>query len=198
MPTKVIELDEEAVGVLRDLLRSTFLDGECYAFAIALKRGLAWPLVGLIDSQGQIRHAMVCGSDQKLYDVRGGFDENDPEIGVPFGMAPPYTAKHLKEADLHRVRPIHSRLISHARRMAEIVWPDLPWKGGQRARVVAFLNELEALCQKHELYIRAPLAAKTSWPVIGNRHGDEAGFVARPTDDGMAYIFDRQLRQSEH
>lgn len=50
--------DPEDVETLHALCLSTYLDGECYAFATALHEGLGWPIIGLMHN-GEIRHALV-------------------------------------------------------------------------------------------------------------------------------------------
>ena len=81
--------------------------------------------------------------------------------------------------------------MAFARKMAEKIWPELPWIVSEAKRVSAFCDELEALCSKHGLWIRAPYPS--SKPVLAIGEGDEAGYSVYPTDDGLSYTIDRRL-----
>lgn len=194
MPTLVHTLKEDAAALdtLHDLCRYTFLDGECYAFATALSEGLGWPIVGLMNGT-EIRHAAVRSPDGKLHDVRGFVSEE--EFGHPFGFCPPYEMRELSVADLHRdgePPEMRASSVRMARKMAEAIWPDLPWIGSLAERMSAFADEFEILCRKHRLWIQSPVPATA--PVIAFGEDDEGGYELRPTADGITFTIDRYLR----
>jgi len=194
MATRYTPLSGEALEVLRNTAQSVYLDGECYAFAIALKRGLGWPLAGLMEGD-TIRHAMAYGISHKLYDVRGGFAQDDPKLGQPFSLRPPYQLRQIKEEQLRQVRPVHERTIRHARKLAEIIWPNWPWRSASsaHARMTAFLDDLESISRRHGVWVRAAIPNPAMWPHLSEHEGDESGYTLYPTEDGQGYIFDRRL-----
>ena len=190
MPTLIKSLAEDFVEdyeIFNNMFRSTFLDGECYAFAIALHRGLGWPMVGL--KQGEVvRHAAVRSPAGELHDARGFISEE--EFGRPFDCSPPYVLCEVSEKDLRAIRIVHSYTIDRARRMAEVWFPMLPWKdGGLVARISAFADELETLSRKHGFWIRAPFPAAP--PVLAPDCGSEKGYALQPLSDGLTYAIDR-------
>ncbi len=193
MTTHVVHLQGESLDTIRSLATSAFLDGECYAFAIALNRNLGWPIIGLMDDNGIPRHALVHSrSHGILFDVRGSFTVHEQELGRPFSFRPPYNLQKLTENDLLRVRPVHERTISYALRMAEIIMPDLPWKESRMIRARQFCDELETLCRKHGFWIRSPVP--TARPILCETADDEDGYTLRWTDCGMQFIIDRRLK----
>ena len=191
MTTLIKTLGDESREAIHSICLATYLDGECYAFATALHEGLGWDIVGVMQGD-MIRHAVVRCPDGDLYDVRGKVSEK--ELGQPFDMSAPYDLKLVEIADLVREKePPQARILSvaAARRFAEKLWPELPWTNGESEWVRAFCDELEALCRRHKLWIRAPYPGGK--PVLSPHAGDEAGFTAQPTDDGLGYVIDRRL-----
>ncbi len=182
-----LEQNPEDHELLRSLFRSTYLDGECYAFAIALHRGLNWPIVGLMKGD-VVWHAGVRSPDDRVHDIRGFLTED--EFGGHF-LSPPFTFHNVSESDLLAIRPVHDYTIKHARRLAEVLWPDLPWIESTASKITAFTDELEALCRKHGLWIRGAVPANPPRLFIGG--GDEGGYEVRPTIDGIAYTIDQYL-----
>ena len=174
---------------LQDLCFGMFLDGECYAFAIALNEGLGWPMVGLMSGK-EIRHAAVRRPDGKLHDARGPVSEQ--QFGHPFCFAPPYDLRTVTAEDLIRAgEPNGPRKFSidMARRTAEALWPELPWENSLASKVSAFAEELEALSRKHGLWIRSSVPTAASMIAIGL--DDEGGYELRPTVDGVTFTIDR-------
>ncbi|MDB5225162.1 MAG: hypothetical protein JWL87_114 [Candidatus Adlerbacteria bacterium] len=195
MTTLVAPLTGESLETIQSLARNVFLDGECYAFAIGLSRGLGWSMVGLMEGP-VIRHALAYNPKKPsglgvLYDVRGKLALNEPELGNPFHHRPPYILREVTEDDLRAVRPVHERSIAMAGRMAEAMWPHLPWKQGLAVRAKAFADALAALSREHGFWIRSPY--DTMRPILSEAHGDERGYTIRILDDGMAYTIDRRL-----
>jgi hypothetical protein len=187
MPTWLKSLAKADLQRICDGIRAVHLDGECYALAIALHRGLGWPMLGLMH-ENVIRHAVVSRPKSGFWDARGHISER--RLGEPFGLQPPYTLRDITEDDLRQQRPVHELGISRASKMAAIVWPHLPWKEGTlQKRVLAFLDDLEAVSRKHNLWVRGPVP--TCLPIIAEGDNDEGGYVMTPTDDGLGYVFDR-------
>ena len=194
MPTivhKLGEKDPEDWKRLQEMNEGGFLYGECYAFAIALHQGLGWPIVGLyVESHAD--HAGVRSPDGIIFDIRGSLSEE--EFGALYAK-PPYDIREISEEKL-RVgwtcpRYTAEYSIQRARRIAEVLWPELPWKETRITKIIAFADELEALCRKHKFWIRATVPA--SPPPLATEEGAEGGYRLRPTIDGITYTIDRYL-----
>lgn len=195
MPTTVHSWQERSRDLkrLQETYTGGFLHGGCYVFALALHQGLGWPMVGLIRNErghDRIRHAAVRNPDGRLFDIRGYITEE--EIGTPFSYEPPYDLREITIADLEANAHTQSYSIKRARNIAEILWPELPWREKRISKVTAFADELEALCRKHKFWIRAPVPAQA--PILTQEEGDESGYVLRPTFDGLSYTINRRLR----
>ena len=145
------ETDQES---LLSMCTAFFLQGECYAFAIALHRGLGWPIVGLMRGE-VIEHALIQRPDGLLHDSRGPLLREDRKLGQPFGFTPPYEMRVVSEKDLLAVRPVGELSIKRASLFAEALWPTFAWKGGFQEQVLAFAKELEELSRRHRIWIRA-------------------------------------------
>lgn len=185
-------LDEKSIKMLKKMAKAVYLDGECYAFAIALSRGLGWPMVALVQAPlGTLRHAAAYGPDHRLYDARGSFTQDDPAFGEPFGFVAPYAPRHVTEANLRAVRPVNERSVARAGEFAEAIWPDLPWLSSRKRRAMDFLLELEGLCRKHQFWIRSPFPAGR--PVLCDGVGDEAGYTLQHTAEAGSFFIDRRL-----
>lgn len=189
MPTilRTLEAKKEDRESLHDMCLSIFLDGECYAFAMALSQGLGWPMVGLMQDE-IVLHACVRSPDGRLHDVRGFVSEK--EFAKPF-RKPPYELREITESDLRAIRPVHVRAIAYTRRMAETIWPDLPWINSSAAKAIAFADELETLCRKHGFWITGGVPANP--PRLFVTGDDEGGYELRPTLDGLAFTINRYL-----
>lgn len=189
MPTRIEKLDRESVEVLHNMSASVYLDGECYAFATALHEGLGWPIIGLMNGD-EIRHVAVRGPDGIIYDVRGKVSEK--EFGKPFGLSFPYELREVTVEELRRSDEsdeVRHRSVAMARKMAEVIWPELPWKDSAAQRTRVFCDELEALCRKHHLWIRSPYPAAK--PVLAIGEDDEGGYETCLTADGLMFTVDR-------
>lgn len=175
--------------MLQDLCLFMYLDGECYAFAIALHQGLGWPLIGVMDGE-VIRHAGVRDPDGMLHDARGTVPEE--ELGHPFGLPQPYDLREITEKDLHGASgPPEARAhrVGSARRVAETLWPDLPWRESLEARMRAFVDALESLSREHGLWIRSPTPANL--PVIAVGDDAEGGYKIDPVLASSSFTIDR-------
>jgi hypothetical protein len=149
MTVVVNSLSEDERTELRHSFGSIYIDGECYAFALALNRGLNWPLIGLI-SENTVRHAGVRAPNGQILDVRGFQDE---ERFAWHYTLPPYVIEFIDEAQLRAIRPIDETIIRRARNLAETLFPDLPWLTSTAERLRAFAKELEILSRKHGVWI---------------------------------------------
>ena len=186
MTTIFKELDTESHEALHDIYEGMFLHGECYAFAIALSRGTGWPMVGFM--QGDVVwHAGVRRPDGMLHDVRGAVCAE--EFGRPFDTPSPLLIP-VSEDMLRAIKPIGEMIIATASRIAQALWPDLPWKTDTLVvRVQAFAAALEKLCREHGFWIRG--ATPGSSPMIAVSGDDEGGYVLEP--NGFMYTIDRYL-----
>lgn len=188
MTTEIKPLHEEAVEAVHDFCMAVFLDGECYAFAIAMHRNTNWTLMGLI-AHDQIKHAIVQDENGIFYDARGPVSEQ--ELGKPFHIPPPYELKTITEDDLRRIRPVQELSIKRAQSTAEILWPNFPFKKSIQAKITAFADDLEKISREHGLWIRSPFPA--SLPLLAETTGDEQGYTLEPTHDGLTFTIDRRL-----
>jgi hypothetical protein len=188
MPTVMHTLAEqpEEHRLLHEIYGGGFLHGECYAFALALYEGLGWPLVGLMNG-AVIWHAGVRSPDGNIRDVRGSLSEAKFAEGF---VSAPYRIIPIVQSDLYNTRPIDTRAIDMARRLAETIWPELPWRSTHANRVRAFVDELEELCRKHNLWIMHPLV--TQLPRVAKGDELEDGYDVRPLD-GSTFTIQRRF-----
>lgn len=185
MSIKLITLDGRNKNAIQGIT-AAFLEGECYAFAIALHRDLGWPMVGLME-KGTVWHAAVRDPEGNLWDARGRVSKE--EFGGPFGFGPLFNLKTITEKDLFDIRPVTDISICRASKTAQTLWPDLPWKPHTlRCRVLSFAEELEAVSRKHGFWIRSMFQGYR--PVIAEGDGDESGYQLEMTLDG-GYAIDR-------
>lgn len=187
MPTilRTLKQSPKDREMLHSMYRRFFLEGECYAFALALNQGLGWPMVGLMKSS-TILHAGVHAPDGRFHDIRGFLTEE--KFGGHF-LSPPFIIREVVADELYATRPIDEHTIKKARQLAEVLWPDLPWVSTHAMKVQAFADELEALSRKHGLWICGGVPADPPRLFIGG--GDEGGYVVRPTVDGLSHTINR-------
>ncbi len=185
MPTRVVRLPPDAIKELRGSFGAIFADGQCYAFAAALHLGTGWPLVGLMDGE-VIRHTGVRGKDGLIYDVRGAF--TDADFGRDY-LSPPYVIRNISVGDLRRRKPIEVTALRRARRLAEVLYPALPWQNSLEARMLAFASALEELSREHDIWVRG--AHPMARPHLSHGDGKETGYELFYTADGHGFIFER-------
>lgn len=185
MPTRVVPLSPDAIAELRAFFGAIFADGQCYAFALAMHEGTGWPLVGLMEGE-VIRHAGVRAQDGLIYDVRGAYSKIDFSCDYLF---PPHIIRDLTEADLRGAKPIDDMSIRRARRLAEALYPTLPWRDSLEERMLAFASALETLSREHDVWIRGTYP--TGRPHLSFGDGEETGYELHRTADGHGFIFDR-------
>lgn len=179
----------EEWGMLYDIFRGKYLDGQCYELAIALHQGLGWKLIGL-HAEGTIRHAVVkAPENDTFFDARGYVPLK--KLGEPFSITPPFSIGEITLGDLKGVRPVKEHAVAFARKHAEALFPELPWINCFQSKVQAFADDLEALSRKHGLWVRG--ATPGSRPLIATSVGSEEGYELRQTDDGIAFTIDRMF-----
>jgi hypothetical protein len=197
MTTSIVDLPEESRQLLISM-HGGFLHGMCYEFAIGMSRKIDWPIVGLINHDApkavQIEHVGLKTPDGLIHDIRGPLDEE--KFSEPFRTGSRYTIEIVSIQDLYDSRRINKKEISErdvkcAEHICEIIWPALPWRESCVEKLKSFLDEVEALSRKYGLWIRAPFPGVQ--PVIGTQFGDEDGYIARSTEEGNAFTFDRKL-----
>jgi hypothetical protein len=187
--TIILNLDSssEDYKILHNLVCRVFLEGECYAFAIALNRGLGWPMVGLM-KENVIWHAGVRVPDGRIRDARGILTEY--KFGIHF-MPQPFNIREITTDELYATRPVEESFIKDARQFAEVLWPDLPWVESHTTKLKEFADELEALSRKHGLWICGGVPGNP--PRLFTEKGGEGGYVVGLTMDGQARTVDRYL-----
>ena len=190
MHTQIVYLEGEDREFLAGMGLGAYLDGACYVFAVALHRGLGWPLVGLMEGS-VIRHALVRQPDGQLRDVRGVVSSE--ELGEPFGLKPPYQLRDVNEADFLETiyGPIPGGPLDFAQKLAEALWPDLPWRFSRHKHLKEFADGLEELSRRTGIWIRGPVPA--CHPVLAEGVGDEVGYVVQQMTTGLSFTIDRKL-----
>ncbi len=189
MPThfKPLSQTPEDYSTLHDMHKHMFLQGECYAFAIALHQGLTWPMIGLMKKE-VIWHAGVRAPDGQIWDIRGPLSEDD------FSSRYELPAQILREItieELHAMRQIQHRTITLARGIAEKLWPELPWRDSHTAKVIAFADELEALSRKHDLWIVGHIPTQLPRLYVGC--GEERGYEIHASMTALSYTVTRHF-----
>jgi hypothetical protein len=196
MTIMIKPLNQRDRKFVHELAGGVYLDGECYAFAIALHRGLGFPMVGLVQDDGVVRHAAAYSSlNHKIYDVRGAHEQDSEEFGRLFGFAPPYNLEQVTEERLLKQRLVHERSIEKAAEFAEMLWPELPWQNSFADRVKAWAEDIEKISRKHGVFFRSPLP--TMRPIVSRMLGDEAGFVIEYGPQPGMFMIDRMLKGYE-
>lgn len=171
MTTKRVSLDADEYEDT-EALSAVFLEGECYAFAVALQRLTGFEMVALKTEAHPTRHAAVRDQAGRLYDARGFVSE--AAFGIPFGVSPPYDLWVVTLEELRAIRPVHDYTIERAEMFIETTRPELVRFPTVRTRqIIAFLDGLEVLSRQHGLWIRSRLPMVP--PYLAEAYGDEAG-----------------------
>ena len=182
------EIDVDSIDpqkLWRELHERTYLHGLCYSFAIAMARGLGWPLFGFLsyfDDKFHVFktpwHVMVRSPEGVFYDVRGTVPHH--LLDEPYAQERTiFEIQEFTEAELHKRHPTSEISIESAARIAHILFPDLPWKVETfPSRVQAFARELEVLSRKYGCWIRASIPAQP--PMISPGDESEGGYVLTP------------------
>ena len=210
MATIVHRLEEGDWQRLREMHEGEFLHGKCFIFARALHQGLGWPLVGLFiretiaerigstSSTGWVESIVHCGVRTPkglIFDIRGFLSEDEfAKLYVKPHVKPPYDIREISENDLKGsgTSSVATYEIQRARRIAEALWPELPWLGETRtSKDIAFANELEALCRKHNKWIRIPLELYA--PQLQEGDGSEGGYTLRQMISGFGHTINCRI-----
>ena len=169
--------------------------GNCYPVAIALHRGLEWPLIGLTNGE-DIVHAGVRAPNGMPWDGRGELTEQ--EFEKPFLNFSSFMIQSISEKDLFiRSSPAIEYWVELMLRRAQLAWPDLPWKiRTPQDRVMAFANELEELSRKYGLWICG--MTPTSLPVVFECQNNEAArYEVKLTAEGNAFTVNRIMSEAQ-
>lgn len=189
-----VPLTEEERDPLISFLGS-YLYGRCFIYALAVARGTGEQLVVIEDRSG-IVHAGVRTTEGLCKDVRGTMEG--------YAFAAPFTSgNHLiresSEEELLRVsleangEPITEGMVLQARRHAESLWPDWPWKESHLNKMRSFVEELETLCRKHGLWLREP--SPSTLPIIYPSDGEGESFeIVQVPNVSHQYMLRRVLR----
>lgn len=167
----------------------------CFTFAIAASRGLGAQLV-CIEESGKIIHAGLRGTKKEFRDVRGELTREEFVYG--FVSQREFIIRETTEDELRLVsqeatgKPLSELLITSARRHAESLWSEWEWKENHLTKVLAFAEELEALCRKYGLWVRE--AGPSTLPIICQSDGEELGFeIEQSPSTSSQYLFRRKL-----
>jgi hypothetical protein len=142
-----------------------------------------------------IRHALVEEPDGTLRDARGAMRKDDPNLGAMFGHLLPYDLQIITEGDLREPHPVQEQSILLARRNAEALWPELPWKESDLSRAVAFLDDLEELSRKHGIWIRRSSYSAARPVLVEGNDEDAGGYSLARTDNGLTFAFDKYFKE---
>ncbi len=184
---EIKKMDDQTTEMVKDVLASSIY-GNCYDFALALYRNIDCELVG-VDDNGDIVHTGVLLPDGRIFDGRG--EVSPDEFIKPFKGNGRKIVTDITEEKLLASGTVTDDKMEFYLCKAQLVWPELPWKAKtMHSRIMDFLTELEALCEKHGVWIRSSLP--TAKPVICERYGDET-FAAEPCVDGINYLLDRVI-----
>lgn len=193
MLTKVCPLPEEDRALLLEMYMPIFLDGLCYEFACGIHAETEWPMFGLFtqDDIGEVlRHAVVQPEPSCYFDARGYVPK--VFVGRPFGVMEHLDLRPITRSDLEAVRPVDDREIERAISLAQLLWPNAPWKKRRTDAVQVFLIEFLSLCKKHGFWLRAPVPAAA--PILSLiPSGAEFGYEATPHTDGTSFFINRVL-----
>ena len=195
MPTKVHRLtaSQDTWNTVHDQAIGMYLDRECYAFARALHEGLGWPLFALMHGE-TIRHAVAQEPGTGLFrDVCGATTAE--ELCKTFGIPLPPVIREISDHELLREKEPEEHIffrIGQARKTAEVLFPELPWRESQEQRMTAFVDALEKLSRNHGFWIRPMVPGSPT--MISDRTGREDGYVISSTHDGTTFMLDRSFK----
>lgn len=187
------ESDPQGHEMLKSILLGVFLDGLCYEFAIAVHNMTRWPIFSILHG-GEVRHAFLKPNPRQYFDARGFVKRKD--LATPFENLPRGGRLYIKPispSELMDLRTIDSESVRSAMEYAEKVWPEILGEFSRPQQIHKFLQQLNALCLQHKVWIRSPFP--NAKPIICDATGDEAGFEANPLATGNEWVFDRLLKE---
>jgi hypothetical protein len=102
--------------------------------------------------------------------------------------------RDIAESELSResqgeTEDVRFHLTRGARKMAELLFPDLPWKDSEVLKIKAFVDELEALSRKHKRWIIGTVPG--TLPLITDGEDDEGGYELGQTANGAMVTINR-------
>ena len=162
--------------------------GACLELALALHEGLGWQLMQ-IETDGAIRQCCVQQPDGVLFDLLRPMEPENLE--VRFG--PDHFVRAVAADWVKREYEVSTDAIAQAHWWAWCVRPDLPWQSDPSQQYADFAAELDQLCRKHGVYLRASLTTQPM--VVAPLNGGELGFTICPTPNSVrpSFTIERRL-----
>ena len=198
MPTiEILTLQEsnpEAYKIFRQCFEDVYLDNHCYSLALALREGLGWPLKGLKQKDGVIRHAFVQDpKDQHFWDARGRVSPE--EIEYPFREDGPFELVDVSRQELTSSSKVTAESIMAARNRAEILWHDLSWEPGPTNDMIMFMTRLQQLSEEFGIWVSS--FKPKSPPILYFDDGEDGPphYKVQPTSDGLYWTAERAFKK---
>lgn len=180
---KLKKLSQEDWAWMHGYYTGMYLHGHCFAFAIALNQSLGWQLVALY-SKNTIIHVMVREPTGVLRDFRGIVKYD--EIGKPYHMDPPYKLRKVSRGELEKIEKQHAINLNRAQEIAEILWPDLPYRKRRNDKYLEFVKELEKLSKRTGVWISLPPSPQMI--SLSRDDGEtETTYILRPNTCGVTF-----------
>ena len=183
-------LSDRDRSILQDLCISRFLQGGCGYFAVAMSRGLGWPMIRIEKPENRFEHVAVLSPDGwsgRYFDARGSVSSED--LGRPFSMYPPHMIRQTSEEEIRSTNPeMFEHQVETALGYAQALWQDLPWlKDTPLMRALAFASRLVELSTKTGYWIR-------DQGILYRGSDIEDGYVVHPFMDGSQFLITRSLK----
>jgi len=169
MTTTMVPAGEDTAQTARAVFADRYLGGLCVALAVAIHRRTGWPLIAARNVRGELQHAGVRTPEGLCMDVRGEMSE--------WHFMTPFIASAVVPVDegtLLREDPkIGEEDIADADGRLPSMFPALPGESSRAGRMMAFADDLEAICRKHGIWLRDD---GPHGMVVYEGDGDESGF----------------------
>jgi hypothetical protein len=173
--------------------KHAYTHGGCGYFALALHRITGWPMVVYDPYLETYAHMGVRNPDGAVWDARGRHEALETFI-KPFGtMVPENGLRTVTFEELcDDVPGARTWSTIGAERHASMMFPDLPHlPTSDRSSTVAFMDAVEQLSRRHDVWISAGCNAPHLWPVISEDFEGVAGY--RVACNGGVTTLDRAL-----
>jgi hypothetical protein len=170
-----------------------YLEGHCFVFAISVARGTGAELV-CIEQEGAILHAGVRGASKEFRDLRGELSAE--EFVRPFVSGSQFSIRGTTEKELMQYAesaqaPISEEMLVRARNHAESLWSEWKWKESHLRHMLAFAEELSALCKRYGVWMRE--GVYTCPPVVYPSDGELENFELEAVPNvGRQYMLRRK------
>ncbi len=189
------DLNHRDRRALHEVIMGEYLHGKCYVWAAATQRLTGWSMVALRTEAHDYFHVGARDPEGRLFDARG-FVASPEEFGRPFQANPPLDLREVSLEQLRAIRPVEDVAIEQVMQRIAVIWPEIvKTHSPQRERVEAFVKELEALSERHGVYLRAPYpSARIMFALYSVEEEKPAGYDVQPTLDGNGFSLDRMDR----